>query len=101
MLLRRGLFRYFRSKSFIPFVPLKSHRFLQVLAGLAFLFCGLGIINTMVSLKYETEANNCISAVGGRDLCQALHYNWTGLGGAVVFIMALSLLEIKIVKPKQ
>ena len=81
-------------------MSLQFHRFLQVLAGLTFLFCGLGVINTMVSLKYETEANNCISAVDGRNLCQALHYNWMGLGGAVVFIVALLFLEIKSVKPK-
>ncbi|WP_157886949.1 hypothetical protein [Hymenobacter sp. PAMC 26628] len=81
-------------------MPPKFHRCLQVLAGLTFLFCGLGIISTIVSLKYETEANKCISTVDGRDLCQALHYNWILLGGAFAFIVALSLLEIKIAKPK-
>ena len=73
-------------------MPLKIHRFLQVMAGLAFLFCGLGIIDAMVSLKYETEANACVSTVDGRDLCQVLHYKQIGLGGAVVLIVGLSLL---------
>lgn len=37
------------------------------------LFFGSGIINSMVSLKYETiSANSCISAVSGADLCFAV-----------------------------
>ncbi|WP_460556662.1 hypothetical protein [Hymenobacter daeguensis] len=82
-------------------MSLRLHRSLQVLAALAFLFCALGIVSTMVSLKYETEASNCISTVDGRDLCQALHYNWIGLGAAVVFIVALSFLKIKAIKPQK
>jgi hypothetical protein len=73
----------------------KLHRFLQALAGLAFLFCGLGIVNTMVSLKYEIGDNNCISVVDSRDLCQALHYNWIGLGGAFLAVIALVLVKVK------
>lgn len=46
------------------------------LIGLLFLTAfinGFGIINTMVSLKYETEApGQCISSVSGDDLCVAL-----------------------------
>ncbi|MDO7849709.1 hypothetical protein Q5H92_25325 [Hymenobacter sp. M29] len=78
-----------------PLIPLTLHRFLQALGALVFLFCGLGIINTMVSLKYEMEDNDCISVVDGRDLCQALHYNWIGLGTAVAFIVALAFVKTK------
>ena len=84
----------------MPYMPLKFHRILQVLAGLAFLVCGLRIVDTMVSFKYETEGNNCISAVDGRDLCHALYYNWIAVGGAVTLIIALSVFEVKSGKPK-
>ena len=63
------------------------------------MFCGLGVINTMVSLKYEIEDNNCVSVVDGRDLCQILHYDWIGLGVAMVVIVALAFLKIKSPKP--
>ncbi|MFD2717496.1 hypothetical protein ACFST9_02145 [Hymenobacter monticola] len=82
-------------------MPLKLHRFLQALAALVFLFCGLGIANTMVSLKYERKDNNCISVVDGRNLCQALHYNWIGLGTAVAFIAGLAFVKINIDKPAE
>ena len=102
MLLRRGLFLYIRPNQCQVFkflMPLMLHRFLQALAGLAFLFCGLGIINTMVSLKYEIEDNNCVSVVDGRDLCQTLHYDWIGLGVAMAVIVALAFVKIKSPKP--
>ena len=76
-------------------MPLKFHRLLQVLGVLTCLFCGLGIVNAMVSLKYESYDNDCISVVNGRDLCQALHYNWIGLGGALAFVVALAFVKIK------
>ncbi|WP_201981296.1 hypothetical protein [Hymenobacter rubidus] len=76
-------------------MPPMLHRFLQALAGLAFLFCGLGIVNTMVSLKYEIEDDNCVSVVDGRDLCQTLHYNWIGLGVATAVIVALAFAKTK------
>ena len=80
-------------------MPLKIHRVLQVLAALAFLFFGLGIINTMVSLQYEIKDDACISVVDGRDLCQILHYNWVGLGTAIASIVTLSFLKTKPAKP--
>ncbi|MCI1187361.1 hypothetical protein MON38_08010 [Hymenobacter sp. DH14] len=76
-------------------MPLKIHRVLQTLAALAFLLFGLGIVNTMVSLKYEIEDKACISVVNGRNLCQALRYNWVGLGTAVASIVALAFVKIK------
>jgi hypothetical protein len=76
-------------------MPRKLHLFLQVLAGFAVLFCGLGIVNTMVSLRYEVQDNDCISMVDGRNLCQALHYSWMGLGGAFALIVALVFVKIK------
>ena len=80
-------------------MPLKIYRVLHVLAALAFLLFGLGIINSMVSLKYETGDNACISVVSGRNLCQVLRYNWVGLGTAVTSIVALSFVKIKPAKP--
>jgi hypothetical protein len=81
-------------------MPRKLYRCLHVLAGLAILLSSLGIINLMVSLKYETEVNNCISSVDGRDLCATLHMCWLGLAGAVLFVVVSSLLESRIVKHK-
>ena len=81
-------------------MPLKICRFLQVLGGIGFLLCGLGIVNTMVSLKYEIKDNDCISVVDGRDLCQTLHFNWLGLAGAGIFIVTLPLVKIKGAKSK-
>ena len=95
MLLHWGLLRYLRNRFYLLLMPLKIHRLLQVLAGFAFLFCGLGIIDTMVSLKYETEVNACISTVDGRDLCHALHYNWVGLGGVVALVLLLAVVKVK------
>lgn len=54
---------------------------LIVLSTLSILLCGLVIVGTMVSLKYETSTNDCVSAVTGIDLCQAL---WLWRAGAVV-----------------
>ena len=82
-------------------MSLKLFRFLQVLAALAFLFCGRGILNSMISLQYEIKDNDCISVVDGRNLCAALRHNWTGLAGALVFIVAAFLLEERIIKPKK
>ena len=77
-------------------MSLRLRRFLQVLAALVFLFCGLGMMNTMVSLKYEIEDDECISVVSGCDLCRALHYNWLGLGTAVAVIVVLSFVKTKV-----
>jgi hypothetical protein len=54
----------------------------------------------VVSLKYETDVNTCVSTVDGRDLCQALHVNWIGLGAAVLSFVALLFLKIKPAKLK-
>ena len=79
----------------------KLHRLLQVVAGLSVLFCGLGIVNLMLSLKYETQENDCISVVDGRDLCQAQVYNWIGLGSSLLLIVVLSLLKVNSSKSVQ
>ncbi len=45
---------------------------ITILILLAFIF-GFGIINTMVSLKYETNFNDdCISTISGDNLCDSL-----------------------------
>ena len=97
MLLHRGLFSF--GIHIILQMPLNLHRFLQALAGLVCLFCGLGIINTMVSFRYEIKDNDCVSVVNGRDLCRALYYSWIGLGGAAASIVALAFVKIKLAKP--
>ena len=45
---------------------------ISILILLSFIF-GFGIINTMVSLKYETNFNDdCISTISGDNLCDSL-----------------------------
>jgi hypothetical protein len=56
-----------------PFWASPWLRWLIPLLFLTALINGFGIINTMVSLKYETEApGQCLSSVTGHDLCAAL-----------------------------
>ncbi|WP_207420069.1 hypothetical protein [Desertivirga brevis] len=48
-----------------------------------------GIINAMVSLKYETDATTeCISKVNGQNLCQSIQ-TYKDLNGVCIFIIAL------------
>lgn len=45
-------------------------------------------VNTMVSLKYETEIGDCISNVDGRNLCQILKFSQIALGASLVLLIA-------------
>ena len=74
---------------------------LIVLSTLASLLCGLGIVNTMVSLKYETSTNDCVSDITGTNLCQAL---WLWRVGAVVaglLTVGLASVGHRLTRPRQ
>ena len=74
-----------RNKKIIIFILIG----LSVLGIIVFVF---GIINTMVSLKYETDNPiDCISLVTGQDLCLTIQIL---KGFVVVCIMAIILLTI-------
>ena len=78
----------------------KLCRIVQVLAALILSYCGLGIINTTISLKYERQTNECISFVTGRNLCHLYRFYWLGLGGALALIVAVSFWEHRTIKRK-
>ena len=81
-------------------MPSKLYRITLVLAAVILLYCGLGIVNTMISLKYERQTNECVSFVTGRDLCRLYLFYWFGLGGAFALIVAVSLCKHRITKRK-
>lgn len=56
---------------------------------------GFGIINTQVSLKYETQvAGQCISSVTGRDLCADLLACKVESGAAFLAVSLLLALHV-------
>jgi hypothetical protein len=58
-----------------------------------------GIINTMVSLKYETDSpGECISGMTGTDLCTSIRYMKISVAVAVVLTAILLFFKNKIVK---
>lgn len=62
-------------------------------------FFAFGILNTMVSLKYETDnMNNCISLVNGHDLCLALRINQILLVACILIPISLLIFKKKILK---
>ena len=58
------------------------------------------IINTMVSLKYETD-NGCISQVDGRDLCFEIRCWQAALLFSIIGIIALLIFRKKIIANKR
>ena len=53
----------------------KTYNITLILTFIGILFFAFGVLNTKVSLKYETEdPNDCISNVTGTDLCKAINY---------------------------
>ena len=64
---------------------------------LCILFFAYGLLNTSVSLKYETN-NNCISQVTGSDLCFTLKIWEYGILIFIVAIIAMMALRNKIIK---
>lgn len=60
-----------------------------IISGLGIPLFAFGIINTMVSLKYETEnPTDCISSVTGQDLCLTINV-FKGLILILVIIIIL------------
>lgn len=63
------------------------------------LIIGFGIINTMVSLKYETDSlNECFSKISGSNLCNFVETSKYVLYTILVLIMILIIFQKKIVK---
>ena len=61
-----------------------------------FLFA-FGIINTMVSLKYETDGgSDCISKITGDNLCQSIVRMKTYLGISALLALALLIFKRRI-----
>ncbi len=59
----------------------------------------VGIVNAMMSLKYETDsAGDCISIVSGRDLCAAIFNMKVMIAVAAVLIYLLLYFQNKILK---
>ena len=60
--------------------------------------CGYGILNTMVSLKYETEnPGDCISLTSGIDLCQTILYFKITIGTCIVGVL-ISIYQLALKK---
>jgi len=58
-----------------------------------------GIINTMVSIKYETEnLGDCISTVSGIDLCSVINRFEIIIGINVILIIGLLIFRKKLIK---
>ncbi|AZA92214.1 hypothetical protein EG343_17130 [Chryseobacterium nakagawai] len=58
-----------------------------------------GIINTQVSLKYETNnAGDCISQITKRDLCQDIRQNKILIVADLVLIVVLLMFRRKIIR---
>ena len=66
----------------------KSYYILSVLIStIGIVLSPLAIVNTMVSLKYETEnVNDCVSLVNGQNLCNTILYL------KIAFIVCLAIL---------
>ena len=66
--------------------------------GIAFTLIVYGILNTMVSMKYElSDLSECISNISGIDLCHQLQKLQTILIVTVLSIFTLLLFKKKIV----
>ena len=60
-----------------------------------------GIINTMVSLKYETEnVKDCISNVSGQNLCKVIRDLKIIFAFCILLLVCLIYFRKKIIQPK-
>ena len=58
-----------------------------------------GIINTMVSLKYETDENHdCISMISGSNLCQSIANLKIALVFSFIFLFSCLFFQNKLLK---
>lgn len=59
----------------------------------------LGITNTMVSLKYETDSpGDCISTITGRDLCNTILNMRRNIIIDFILLVVLFIFKSKIIK---
>ena len=76
----------------------KTFRITQWLLALFSIYGALNILGLMVSLKYETEGNDCVSGVTGQSLCVLLTCWQVASVGAFVLFIVISLLDSKLIK---
>lgn len=77
----------------------KIYYLLLLLSILGIPFFLFGIVNTMVSLKYETEnPNECISLVSGQDLCLTIRILQSLVIICILFTILLLVLKRRISK---
>ena len=66
---------------------------------MAFIIFVFGVINTMVSLKYETDSpGDCISTVTGIDLCEAIKFNKIAALSTFLLAVAASIYRLFFIK---
>lgn len=77
----------------------KIYYVLLLISILGIPFFLFGIVNTMVSLKYETEnPNECISLVSGQDLCLTIRILQSLVIICILFTILLLVLKRLILK---
>ena len=68
---------------------------LIVILFIASLIFAFGVVNTMVSLKYETNSpNGCISTVTGANLCDSIKFN--KIAALLSFLLAIVILNYRV-----
>ncbi len=74
---------------------------LIVISVLGILVTPFGIVNTMVSLKYETESiQDCVSNVSGENLCNTIRNLKIAFIISVLLLISLIYFKNKILKSK-
>ena len=77
----------------------KSYTLLIIISIIGTFLFPYGIINTMVSLKYETEnAGDCISKVTGDNLCESISNFKIYFSISLVVLILLLAFKSKLVK---
>jgi hypothetical protein len=68
--------------------------FIVVLFGASLVFA-FGVVNTMVSLKYEINSpDECISSVTGTNLCESIKFN--KIAALSSFLLAIAVLNYRV-----
>ncbi|MBD1397486.1 hypothetical protein H9Q13_09935 [Pontibacter sp. JH31] len=61
-----------------------------------------GVVNSMVSLKYETNSSGeCISTITGADLCSAIEFNKTAAKASLFFALVALFYRLYFMKNKK
>ncbi len=75
---------------------------LLILSIIGLFICPYGIINTMVSLKYETEnMTDCISLVSGENLCIMIRNLKISFIICLIVLIFLLYFKKRILEPKR